>query len=153
MWWWGYVCLTLCFMPWQGHSNSVTQTEAKNLLHLGTMFFMPSSLPLLHTAMPTPCLNTFSHSNPYISNQHPLQLPQWKSTWQQCQQCQPTKHHNVPSSPSLKFYIRINFSTSVRATTPSHGKLIYMYMDNVQCSCIIIWAAVLYAISHASFYT
>ncbi len=24
-----------------------------------------SSLPLLHTAMPTPCLNTFSHSDPY----------------------------------------------------------------------------------------
>ncbi len=28
--------------------------------------FMPSSLPLLHTAMPTPCLNTFWHSDPYI---------------------------------------------------------------------------------------
>ncbi len=27
---------------------------------------MPSSLPLLHTAMPTPCLNAFWHSNPYI---------------------------------------------------------------------------------------
>ncbi len=27
-------------MPWHGHSNSVTQTEAlKNLLHLGAMFF------------------------------------------------------------------------------------------------------------------
>ncbi len=46
--------------------SSVTQTEAlKNLLHLGT-FFMPSSLTLLHTAMPTHCLNTFSHSNPDI---------------------------------------------------------------------------------------
>ncbi len=54
-------------MPWHGHSNSVTQTVAlKNLLHLGAMFFMPSSLPLLHTAMPTPCLNTFLHSDPYI---------------------------------------------------------------------------------------
>ncbi len=62
-----HVCLTSCFMPWHGHSNSVTQTEAlKNLLHLGAMFFMPSSLPFLHTAMPTPCLNTFSHSDAYI---------------------------------------------------------------------------------------
>ncbi len=26
---------------------------------------MPSPLPLLHTAMPTPCLNTFSHSDAY----------------------------------------------------------------------------------------
>ncbi len=27
---------------------------------------MPSSLPLLHTAMPTPYLNAFWHSDPYI---------------------------------------------------------------------------------------
>ncbi len=27
---------------------------------------MPSSLPLLHTAMPTPCLNPFCHSDRYI---------------------------------------------------------------------------------------
>ncbi len=27
---------------------------------------MASSLPLLHTAMPTPCLNTFWHIDPYI---------------------------------------------------------------------------------------
>ncbi len=52
-------------MPLHGHSNSVTQTDAlNNLLHLGAMYFMPSPLPLLHTAMPTPCLNTFSHSDP-----------------------------------------------------------------------------------------
>ncbi len=31
------------------------------------VFYMPSSLPLLHTAMPTPCLNAFWHSDPYIS--------------------------------------------------------------------------------------
>ncbi len=36
---WGYVCLTPCF-------------------------FMPSSLPLLHTAMPTPCLNAFGIAIP-----------------------------------------------------------------------------------------
>ncbi len=30
------------------------------------VFYMPSSLPLLHIAMPTPCLNTFWHSDPYI---------------------------------------------------------------------------------------
>ncbi len=30
------------------------------------VFYMLSSLPLLHTAMPTPCLNTFWHSDPYI---------------------------------------------------------------------------------------
>ncbi len=27
---------------------------------------MPSSLPLLHNTMPTPCLNAFWHSDPYI---------------------------------------------------------------------------------------
>ncbi len=30
------------------------------------VFYMPSSLPLLHTAMLTPCLNAFWHSDPYI---------------------------------------------------------------------------------------
>ncbi len=30
------------------------------------VFYMPSSLPFLHTAMPTPCLNAFWHSDPYI---------------------------------------------------------------------------------------
>ncbi len=30
------------------------------------VFLMPSSLPLLHTAMPTPSLNIFWHSDPYI---------------------------------------------------------------------------------------
>ncbi len=30
------------------------------------VFYMPPSLPLLHTAMPTPCLNAFWHSDPYI---------------------------------------------------------------------------------------
>ncbi len=30
------------------------------------VFYMPSSLPLLHTATPTPCLNAFWHSDPYI---------------------------------------------------------------------------------------
>ncbi len=31
------------------------------------VFYMPSSLHLLHTAMPiTPCLNAFWHSDPYI---------------------------------------------------------------------------------------
>ncbi len=30
------------------------------------VFYVPSSLPLLHIAMPTPCLNTFWHSDPYI---------------------------------------------------------------------------------------
>ncbi len=30
------------------------------------VFYMPSSLLLLHTAMPTPCLNAFWHSDPYI---------------------------------------------------------------------------------------
>ncbi len=35
-------------MPWQGHSNSVTQTEAlKNLLHLGTMFFYAITLAFI----------------------------------------------------------------------------------------------------------
>ncbi len=27
---------------------------------------MPSPLPLLHTAMPTPCMDAFWHSDPYI---------------------------------------------------------------------------------------
>ncbi len=30
------------------------------------VFYMPSSLPLLHTAIPTPCLNAFWHIDPYI---------------------------------------------------------------------------------------
>ncbi len=30
------------------------------------VFYMRSSLPLLHTAVPTPCLNAFWHSDPYI---------------------------------------------------------------------------------------
>ncbi len=30
------------------------------------VFFIPSSLPLLHSAIPTPCLNVFWHRDPYI---------------------------------------------------------------------------------------
>ncbi len=73
------LCITLCCMPWHGHSNSVTQTEAlKKLLHLGAMFGMPSSLPLLHTAMPTPCLNTCRIAIPtYFGNVFCLKLFLW----------------------------------------------------------------------------
>ncbi len=46
--------------------HTYPQEVEMGVCKLNFVLFMPSSLPLLHTAMPTPCLNTFWHSDPYI---------------------------------------------------------------------------------------